>query len=315
LSAEPKPPPQEKSGLHPRNRHGLRYDFPTLTACCPELRPLVQPHPCGGDTVDFSDPHAVKVLNRALLKTYYGVAEWDIPPGYLCPPIPGRADYIHHVADLIAEAGSAPPRGPHIVVLDVGVGANCVYPIIGVSEYGWRFVGTDIDPVALESARHIVAVNPHLVGKVECRLQRASAGIFGGVVRPGETFAASVCNPPFHASAEEAAAGTLRKLRNLGAAKANAPVLNFGGRATELWCEGGESAFVRRMITESATRPGLCRWFTTLVSKSSSLPALYHSLKAVRAAEVKTIELAHGQKKSRLLAWRFSPAGDRGGKS
>ena len=42
------------------------------------------------------------MLNRAILMHHYGVKSWDIPAGYLCPPIPGRADYIHSVADLLA---------------------------------------------------------------------------------------------------------------------------------------------------------------------------------------------------------------------
>lgn len=259
--------------------------------------------------MDFSDPAAVKALNQALLKHHYGVSNWDIPPGYLCPPIPSRADYLHHVADLLGDGDTAAiPRGPMVVVLDIGMGANCVYPIIGATEYGWRFVGSDIDPAAVAWARRLVAANPNLKGLVDCRLQPAPTDIFQGIVQPGESFALSMCNPPFHASPEDAAAGTLRKLRNLGRGKSARPVLNFGGRSTELWCEGGESAFVRRMIEQSAQRPELCRWFTSLVSKRESLPAIYHALKAVNAAEVRTIDLAHGQKKSRIVAWRFRPS-------
>ena len=82
-------------------------------------------------------------------------------------------------------------------------------------------------------------------------------------------------------------------------------VQNFGGNAGELWCDGGELVFVQRMIAESAGIPHRCRWFTTLVSKSAHLPRLHQSLRAVKAADVKTIEMAHGQKKSRILAWTF----------
>jgi 23S rRNA (adenine1618-N6)-methyltransferase len=50
-----------------------------------------------------------------------------------------------------------------------------------------------------------------------------------------------------------------------------------------------------------------CRWFTTLVSKNEHLPRLRHSLRRVHAVDVKTIDMAHGQKKSRILAWTFKP--------
>ncbi len=295
------------AGLHPRNRYRAGYDFPALVRRSPALAGFVRPNPAGAPTIDFSDPAAVMALNRALLRHDYGIGAWDIPRGYLCPPIPGRADYVHHLADLLA-SGRAIPRGPDVAVLDIGVGANCVYPIIGVREYGWSFVGTEIDPVALASARAIVAAHPGLAAHVQIRHQPAPAAIFRGVVRPGETFTAAMCNPPFHASAAEAAAGTRRKLRNLRGGRSAAPVLNFGGRSHELWCTGGEVGFVRRMIAESAQRPGLCRWYTTLVSKRESLPAIHRALAAAKAAEVRTIDLAAGQKKTRIVAWRFQPA-------
>lgn len=306
--------PLPKAGPHPRNRHRARYDFPALRRTCPELARFIGPHPGGGDTIDFSDPVAVTALNRALLIHDYGLVRWDIPAGYLCPPIPGRADYLHHAADLLGDGDDALiPRGPAVTVLDIGMGANCIYPILGVREYGWRFVGTDISPVAINWARQLVAANPMLAGKIECRLQPSPADIFKNIVRPGEVFDLSVCNPPFHASAQEAAAGTLRKLRNLGLGgdKAGAPVLNFGGRDAELWCEGGESAFVRRMIVQSAQLPRQCLWFTSLVSKRGSLPLIYRALEKAKAADVRTVPMAQGQKNSRLVAWTFLTAAER----
>lgn len=292
--------------MHERNRHRERYNFPELIAATPELATFVARNEYGDDSIDFADPQAVKALNRSLLRRYYGITEWDIPDGYLCPPIPGRADYLHSVADLLAESNSGVvPRGESVLVLDVGVGANCIYPIIGRHEYGWRFVGTDIDVVAVDSARRIIRANPELTGKVECRLQRDPRAIFRDVVKPGEAFAVSICNPPFHASAAAAAAGTERKLRNLGASRAGRPILNFGGQRNELWCEGGELKFVERLVRESARSPALCRWFTSLVSKAENLPAIHRALRAVRATDVRTIPMAQGQKQSRIVAWTF----------
>jgi 23S rRNA (adenine1618-N6)-methyltransferase len=298
--------PQSDPNLHPRNRHSGRYDFAALVRVRPELAGYVERNPLGEPTIDFANPAAVRALNAALLQQYYGVTDWNIPQGYLCPPVPGRADYIHHLADLIAEGrpAAAPDRGV-VVVLDIGVGANCIYPIIGVAEYGWRFVGADIDAVALASAQRIVTANPGLAAHVELRRQPSAKSIFAGVVKPGETFTAAMCNPPFHESAAAASGATGRKLRNLSGGRRVAPVLNFGGQADELWCRGGEVAFVRRMIAESAEQPRLCRWFTTLVSKRESLPAIERTLAGARPADVRVIPMAQGQKKSRILAWRF----------
>ncbi len=304
--SNPGPEPAVKPGLHPRNRHAAGYDFPALTSSSPELARFVRPSPAGRPTVDFADPAAVLALNRALLRCCHGIREWDLPPGSLCPPIPGRLDYIHHLADLLAGKDGAPPRGADTAILDLGTGANCIYPILGVSEYGWRFVGTEVAAESAAWAERIVAANPTLTAAVEIRRVARPEHILRGVAQPGETFAAAMCNPPFHASPAEAAAGTARKVRNLNGGKTPAgPVLNFGGRGHELWCPGGEVAFVRRMIAQSAEQPELCRWFTTLVSSRESLPAIEQALAEARAAEVRVIPVAQGQKRTRIVAWRF----------
>lgn len=299
-------PSLEKSGLHPRNPHRFRYDFAKLIESCPDLASFVSLNKYKNESIDFANPDAVKTLNRALLKHFYGVTDWDIPENYLCPPIPGRADYIHHIADLLASGNSGDiPRGNQVRVLDIGVGANCVYPIIGVREYGWSFVGTDVDPVAIESARKIVETNSVLKGMIDLRLQQVAADIFRGIVGPGEQFDLSVCNPPFHSSREEASEATRRKITNLTRGRNKDTVQNFGGVNVELIYQGGEEAFVRRMIQQSARIPAQCKWFSTLIAKSDHLPAVYKSLEIARAAEVRTIDMAQGQKVSRVVAWRF----------
>lgn len=301
--------PAVKAQLHERNRFRAGYDFPQLIACSPRLAAFVAPNAYGDASVDYANPAAVKALNQALIKHAYGIDTWDVPPGYLCPPIPGRSDYLHYLADL--PGIGAAPRPPHqpIVVLDIGTGASCIYPLIGAREYGWHFVATDIDPVAVTWAKELVAANPAVADLIDCRLQRSPRSYFDGVTNAGERFDLSICNPPFHASAEAAAEGNRRKRRNLGQRDSMALALNFGGQAGELWCAGGELTFVRRMIAESADRPGLCRWFTTLVSKSAHLPQLLQSLEEVKAVNVKTVDMAHGQKTSTIMAWTFTPLG------
>lgn len=298
--------PAIKESLHPRNKHRGRYDFPQLVACSPELAPFVAPNAYGDASIDFANPEAVRALNRALLKCMYGITSWDLPPQYLCPPIPGRADYLHYVADLLATDGVV-PQGESIRVLDIGVGANCIYPLIGHREYGWHFVGTDIDRAVLACAQANIDANAGFGDAVELRYQSARSAIFKNVLRQDELFDLVICNPPFHASLEEARAGSERKWQNLGkaAAGAKSPVLNFGGHWAELCCLGGEEGFISRMVAESAQIRNCCLWFTTLVSRSTSLPAVYRALKEADVQNSRTIEMAQGQKKSRIVAWTF----------
>jgi 23S rRNA (adenine1618-N6)-methyltransferase len=298
--------PKEKSALNPRNRHLDRYDLKALTVSCPSLAPFIIINKYNQESVDFADPKAVKMLNTALLKHFYDITDWDIPPGYLCPPIPGRADYIHHIADMLAARNhEIIPTGSKIRCLDIGVGANCVYPIIGHKEYGWAFVGTDIDPVSIESANRIIAANSFLQTAVECRLQTNPKNIFNGVVQSNEKFDLVLCNPPFHKSPEEAQSGTLRKLNNLNPEKITAPTLNFGGKNTELWCVGGEERFIGDMIRQSKQFATNCCWFSSLVSKQSSLKNIYRTLEKMAVTEVVTIPMGQGNKISRIVAWSF----------
>jgi len=103
--------PKVKSQLHPRSQHRERYNFDELIKSSPELATFVAPNKYGDDSVDFFNPKAVLALNKALLKHHYGVEFWEIPEHYLCPPIPGRADYIHNIADLLKGTGSEIPKG------------------------------------------------------------------------------------------------------------------------------------------------------------------------------------------------------------
>lgn len=297
----------EKQSLHPRNPHRFRYDFPTLIKSCPALAPFVVRNKYQDESVDFANPEAVKMLNKAILIHFYGIQYWDIPANYLRPPIPGRADYIHYLADLLGSVNdNVIPIGKKIMGLDVGIGANCVYPIIGHQSYGWRFVGSDIDPKAIQNAKRIVTANPVLTPFVECRLQTNPTAIFKGIMQANEKFDFTMCNPPFHASLAEATAGTQRKWQNLGRTSASQKeTLNFGGQNAELWCEGGEKAFVTKMIEQSAQIGNQCFWFTSLVSKKTTLPFLYKALKKAKAFEIQTIEMAQGQKVSRMVAWTF----------
>jgi 23S rRNA (adenine1618-N6)-methyltransferase len=282
-----------KTELHPRNRHRGFYDFKLLIKHCSRLAQFVAPNEYGNESIDFANPMAVKTLNKALLKTYYNI-EWDLPAPFLCPPIPNRADYIHTIADILQGA-----KGKQISILDIGVGANCIYPLIGHREYGWRFVGTDINPQAISIAKGIVAQNG-LQDAIEIRQQKSTSKIFEGISED-RTFDISMCNPPFHSSQEQANAGTKRKWKNL---HKNTSLLNFGGQSNELWCPGGEVAFIHQMIQESIHVK--CTWFTSLVSKEDSLSPIYRALQKVKPTQIKTINLGQGQKKSRIIAWTFS---------
>ena len=295
-----------KKTLHERNFHNDRYDFKALIQSEPSLNEFVKPNKYGDLSIDFANPQAVIALNKALLSFFYGVKNWSIPSDYLCPPIPGRSDYIHHIADLLAASnGGKIPKGSNIKGLDVGIGANCIYPIVGVSVYGWSFTGSDIDEVALKSAQNIINSNESLKENIIVKLQTNSKNIFKNIISKEDKFDFTLCNPPFHKSQKDAIAGNKRKVQNLTKQVVSKAALNFGGKNNELWCEGGEVAFIKKMIKESKEFSKNCLWFTTLVSRKENLDFIYDALEDIEVLEYKTINMAHGQKISRVLAWTF----------
>lgn len=289
-----------KGELHPRNRHNGRYDFEKLIARNGQLEKFVAPNKYGDLSIDFFDPQAVKALNKALLALYYNIEFWDLPASALTPAIPSRADYIHYASELVSSSKSKPIR-----CLDVGVGANCIYPIIGCYEYDWSFVGSDINLDSIKNAQSIVDNNSMLKDKVELRHQGNSSHIFEGIIASGEYFDLSICNPPFHDSFDSAQKGSMRKLRNLKGKKTNKATLNFGGQSNELWCEGGELEFITKMIAESSLYRANCRWFTTLVSNERNLPKLERLLDKEKVYQKKILQMQQGNKKSRILAWCY----------
>lgn len=304
-------------GLHANNLHNYGYDFPALIKSHQALDAYVKTNKYGSLSIDFADPISVKTLNCALLKYHYGIVEWDIPEGFLCPPIPGRVDYIHYVAELLKVSHSGQKTAfnhSSIKLLDIGTGANGIYSILACQVYGWHCTASDIDPLSLVNVANIIAKNPALKGRFELRLQLEKNQIFEGVIQQGDYFDVSVCNPPFHASLEEALKSSQQKRDNLAInrkentinmASQSSPISNFGGQKAELWCKGGESKFLRMMIKESKTFGKQCRWFTSLISKSDNVQPAMKLLRKLEATDIKEIEMKQGKKITRILAWTF----------
>nr|WP_284047098.1 23S rRNA (adenine(1618)-N(6))-methyltransferase RlmF [Halomonas llamarensis] len=293
--------------MHPKNLHNQGYDFPALIKSHPALAPHVKPNAHGELSINFADPLAVKTLNAALLNRHYNIVGWDIPEGALCPPIPGRADYIHYIADLF----KLEHEQHRIKLLDIGTGANGIYPLLACQIYGWECVGSDINTQSLENVAKIIANNPTLTDRFTLRIQHDKNHMFEGIIQAGEFFDVSVCNPPFHATLDEALKGSQLKLNNLarsrGEQKATtqSPTLNFGGLGAELWCKGGEQLFLKKLIKESQVYSTQCRWFSSLVSKSDNIKPAKKLMRKLGAVDIREIDMKQGNKMTRVLAWTF----------
>ena len=284
--------------MHKNNIHKSGYDFLKLCEVYPQLKAFVFENKYNTQTIDFANPEAVKNLNTALLFTHYNIKYWEFSEANLCPPIPGRVEYIHQLENLLKSSGI----DNNISVLDIGTGATCIYPLLGHQVYDWSFVATDIDTGSIEQARKNIDEN-ELHGNIQLRAQADKSQIFKGVLKPTDTFSASMCNPPFFKSEAEMMQATSKKLKGLG--KNGERIKNFSGKFNELCYKGGEKAFVHTYLYESSLFKTTCFWYTTLVSKKENIKSMYASLNKLGATEIKTIPMQLGNKTSRIVAWTF----------
>jgi 23S rRNA (adenine1618-N6)-methyltransferase len=288
--------------LHPRNIHNSKYDFKKLTSNSSELSKFIKKSKSGAASIDFSNSNALIELNKSLLITHYGLSYWNLPEGHLCPPIPSRVDYIHYIADLIKVTDSSDiPVGKTVKGLDIGTGAGCIYPLLGNAVYGWRFVGTDINSDSINSSKEILSKNPKFKKNISLRFQKSTSDIFLNIIKRDEVFDFSMCNPPFYSSAEEARLKNLEKNKKMSLSGKR----NFGGSESELWCNGGELEFIKKMIHQSFEVKDRCRWFTTLVSNNDNLNPLKSICREAGAEEIKVIKMSTPNKVSHILAWTF----------
>ena len=285
--------------LHPNNVHQNGYNFKELCEAYPDLKEFVFVNKYGTETIDFANPKGVRAINTALLFKYYDISFWDFPDDNLCPPIPGRVDYIHYLADVLKSSGI----DENVNVLDIGTGANCIYSLLGNAVYNWNFLGTDIDKKSIDRAQKIIKKNS-LSEVITLQQQKDASHIFQGVLTEEDKFSATMCNPPFYRSQQEAMLANARKLEGLGNADTVEP-RNFSGKQQELWYKGGEKAFIHTYLYESSMFKKQCFWYSTLVSKKENAESMLSSLKKLGATEIKTIPMHQGNKVTRVVAWTF----------
>ena len=290
-----------KAGLHRQNPFAAPYPLADLCQYQPALQQHLRETPAGL-SVDFANPDAVQALNAALLHWRYGLADYQLPAGNLCPAVPGRLDYLLYLRDLLLadHTGKAIPARK-VQLLDVGCGANLIYSLLAACELKWQGIASDIAVASLQHAQQLLA-QYQLEKRIVLRHQPEPQQIFSNILVAGQYVDLTVCNPPFHTDSAAAAAGTARKRRGLGAGHDG---LNFAGQSNELWCDGGERGFLRRMIDDSRQFGHQVYWFSSLVSKAEHLAPLQQQLQQVGVSRQQVIPMQQGNKQSRILCWSF----------
>ncbi|XP_075511289.1 uncharacterized protein LOC142547093 isoform X1 [Primulina tabacum] len=331
----------ETRGSHPRNKYSDNPpDFCSLASLYPSFQPYVFYSREGKPKIDWTDFNATRELTRVLLLHDHGL-DWWIPDGQLCPTVPNRSNYIHWIEDLLASNLVSGTRvDGRVNGFDIGTGANCIYPLLGASLLGWKFVGSDVTDVAIEWANRNVMNNPHITELIEIRRVECEDDIFDVEELQTKKQHSGECDLNSHDEkaleivpapssvvgkkkgycGSHVLLGVVKDGENFDFCMCNPPFFETmeeaglnpntacGGTSEEMVCIGGERAFISHIIGDSVQLKHRFRWFTSMVGRKSNLSMLVAELWDNGVTVVKTTEFVQGKTSRWGLAWSFLPA-------
>lgn len=289
--------------------------------------------------LDFTDPESVRQLTLALAKINHAL-DLQLPTDRLCPPVPNRFGYILFIQRLLDASpalsfGEYLQPGPEsereergVLGIDVGTGASAIYPLLALRQHSsWRMLATELDPTSLRYARENVKRNGL---ERRCRVLEAEGGFEPVASPPRNTDATNsgggrlkgpnllplkslqemairevdfiMTNPPFYTSPTA--------LLSSARAKNRPPNSACTGTETEMVCEGGEVAWVERLIVESkflhAQGRVSVRWTTSMLGHLASVALVVGVLKREGCGDYVITEFVQGSKTRRWgLGWSW----------
>ncbi|KAF8426874.1 hypothetical protein EV426DRAFT_423823 [Tirmania nivea] len=287
--------------MHERNIYRNGVDFSQLGKDCSQFaKYLVK----GPSQIDFQDPDAVRELTTSLLKRDFNLIV-DLPNDRLCPPVPNRLNYIHWLQDLLdaTSGGESDDYDPEreVVGLDIGVGASCIYPLLGcATRPNWKFVGTDIDPLSLHHAQRQLTLNS-LNPRIHLIPTHATTPFFSPPLAAASRLDFTMCNPPFYHSPTAATSSSSLSSRHSSTQHLShlthlpTPITKLRppnspppqATQAEMSTPGGELSFVLRILHESALPDVRTRvqWFSVMLGVKSHVVPLVEEIKKVAGGE------------------------------
>ncbi|RFN53674.1 23s rrna (-n6)-methyltransferase [Fusarium flagelliforme] len=243
----------------------------------------------------FNDPECVMQLTKSLLKLDFKL-QLELPDDRLCPPVTNRHNYILWLKNLL-DSSSYEKNDRNVVGLDIGTGASCIYPLLGCRERDWNFIATDIDSKSLEYARRNVALN-NLDQRIKVVERKPTDNIIPLDDLQVPSIAFTMSNPPFYKSEQELIESAKKKSR--------APFTACTGAKVEMVTDGGEIAFVDRILKESLVLRQRVQWYTSMFGFLTSLIDFVDKLREHNIDNYAVTEFVQGNKTRRwAIAWSF----------
>ncbi|XP_039439265.1 U6 small nuclear RNA (adenine-(43)-N(6))-methyltransferase [Culex pipiens pallens] len=286
--------------MHPRNIYRQKPDFNALVKQFPELRGVTTVDLNGRVKLDFKNREALQLLTRVLLRRDFGL-EVELPAGKLVPTLPLRLNYILWLEDVEEALGWRRNRA-ELRGLDIGCGASCIYPLLGVARNRtrWKMVGLEKVRDSVESARGNVERNG-LTGDVRVVEQKeGEETVIRGFLEGdgvGERFDFCMCNPPFYEQDHEVENRTGHRPE---------PSAVSTGSMDELRTEGGELRFVEKIIDESLELKERITVYSSMLGHKRNYDQILRILKGRGVSNFTTTRFCQGNTTRWGVAWSFS---------
>ena len=253
-----------------KNKNNIFYndfkpDFLTLTKEFPELKKYILKQNEDNEEefqFDWSNNELSLLMDKSILNYYFDIKYYDIPKGFLIPPIPSRINYINLINSIIAKLIKDIDI-KNIIGIDIGTGANIIYPILGYSIYKWKFICTEINKEAYNNAKLILQKN-NLENNINIIKQNNKDNIFISILNRENKYIFSMCNPPYYNYENEI------KLED----KKRDNEYNFD----EIYYKNGEYGFFQRYFEESICYKNNVFLYTILIGKKINAENIYDKL-------------------------------------
>ncbi|KAF6008920.1 hypothetical protein HII13_003754 [Brettanomyces bruxellensis] len=255
-------------------------DFPSLIAKNPNL---AQYYNQRLNVYNFGSNDAVIELTKTLFETNLGF-KVKINDSKLCPRFFNRLDYVIFIDHLLRDTLSAEAHFRKVehevkyVGLDIGCGQIAVYGLMcaSVMKNLKCMICTDIDDESIKTATANISRN-ELSDKLIVRHVDRSRNSFASLAEmltdadADKTAAFSMCNPPFYSSCAEMSCKNAFKRQ-----KTNSMGEYVTGTENELLTNGGELAFIRKLVQDSknVSNKHSVIWFTSLAGNYKTVKTL-----------------------------------------
>ena len=267
----------------------FKPDFLILIKEFPELKKYIIKHDEKIEefSFDWSNNDLSLLMTKSILNYYFNIKYYDIPKGFLIPPVPSRLNYLNLINELIKDI-----EKENIIGVDIGTGANIIYPILGNSVCDWKFICSEINNESYNNAKLILQKN-NLEENINLIKQENKNNIFVSIINQENKYTFSMCNPPYYDYEQEI------KIED----KKRDTEYNFD----EVYYEKGELGFFERYFEESICYKKNIFLFTILIGKKSNSEIIYDIINSynniIKLCDIKKIMT--GNNVRYIIYWSF----------